>query len=114
MITDSWHTDLPSGLAALRADLIASVPALQAGLLQRMLAGQTGMAEALHDAYPDRLTRIDAAALVGALLGAINAAALASLRQGDQPEAVRAAMRRATEIALFRTSFLEARPADHC
>lgn len=107
MITDSWHTDLPSGLAALRADLIASVPALQAGLLQRMLAGQTRMAEALHRAYPDRLTRIDAAALVGGLLGAINAAALASLRQGDQPEAVRAAMRRATEIALFRTSFAE-------
>lgn len=100
MIIDSWHTDLPTGLAALRAELIASVPALQAGLVHRLLAGQTDLAEALHHAYPEQLSRIDAAALVGAVLGAINAAALTSLRQGDPPDNVRTAMHRATRIVL--------------
>jgi AcrR family transcriptional regulator len=102
MIDDSWRSDLPSGLAALRARLIASVPVLQAGLVHRLLAAQTELAEALCRAYPAQLAQIDAAAVVGALLGAINAAALTSLRQGAPPEQVRAAMRRAAEIAVRR------------
>jgi len=100
MITDAWHTDLPSGLAALRARLIVSVPALQAGLVHRLLTGQTELTEALHQAFPEQVTLIDAAALVGAVVGAINAAALTSLRQGDQPDEVRAAMSRAVDVAI--------------
>ncbi|SDM47074.1 TetR/AcrR family transcriptional regulator [Allokutzneria albata] len=104
MIANSWENDLPSGLAAVRANLIATVPALQTGLMQRMVAGQTEMAEALHRAYADELDRVDAIALVGALLGAINAAALDSLRGGGSPEQVRAAMRRAVDLVVRRTS----------
>jgi AcrR family transcriptional regulator len=99
MITNSWQTDLPSGLAALRAKLIATVPALQTGVVHRLLAGQTEMAEALRQAFPG-LDRIEAAAMVGGVLGAVNAAALTSLQHGDSPEQVRSARRRATEIAV--------------
>ncbi|CAM3987140.1 TetR/AcrR family transcriptional regulator [Kibdelosporangium persicum] len=104
MIADAWHTDLPNGLAALRARLIVSVPALQAGLLHRLLTGQTELTEALYQAFPEQLTLIDAAALVGAVVGAINAAALTSLRQGDQPDEVRAAMSRAVDVAITSSS----------
>jgi AcrR family transcriptional regulator len=99
MINDAWHTDLPDGLAALRTRLVASVPALQAGLVQRLLAGQAGMITALHRAYPE-FTEIEAAALVGATLGAVNAAALVSLQRGDGPDEVRAAMRQAVDVVL--------------
>lgn len=100
MITDAWQTDLPDGLAALRARLIATVPALQAGLAQRLLAGQAVLIDAVHQSFSDQLPAIDAAALVGGVLGAINAAALVSLQRGDGPDDVRAAMSRAVELAL--------------
>ncbi|WP_037273998.1 TetR/AcrR family transcriptional regulator [Kibdelosporangium aridum] len=103
MITDAWQTDLPEGLAALRAHLIATVPALQAGLAQRLLAGQKDLIDAVHQAFQPSV--IDAAALVGGLLGAINAAALVSVQQGDQPDEVRAAMARAVEIVLGTGDF---------
>ncbi|MFC0114944.1 TetR/AcrR family transcriptional regulator [Kibdelosporangium aridum] len=100
MITDAWQTDLPDGLAALRARLIATVPALQAGLAQRLLVGQAVLIDAVHQSFSDQLPVIDAAALVGGVLGAINAAALVSLQRGDGPDDVRAAMSRALELAL--------------
>ncbi|SMC89053.1 TetR/AcrR family transcriptional regulator [Kibdelosporangium aridum] len=100
MITDAWQTDLPDGLAALRARLIATVPALQAGLAQRLLTGQAVLIDAVHQSFSDQLPVIDAAALVGGVLGAINAAALVSLQRGDGPDDVRAAMSRALELAL--------------
>ncbi|MBE1467278.1 TetR/AcrR family transcriptional regulator [Kibdelosporangium phytohabitans] len=100
MVGDAWQTDLSDGLAALRARLIATEPALQAKLVHRLLAGQTELTEALCDAFGGRISRLDAAALVGAVLGAVNAAALVSLRRGDRADEVRAAMLRAAEIAL--------------
>ncbi|MGW0436494.1 TetR/AcrR family transcriptional regulator [Micromonospora sp. NPDC003197] len=100
MITNSWNTDLPSGLAALRARLLTSVPELRARLLHHLHTGQEEMADALHRTYPEQLDRVDAAALVGAALGAVNAAALTSIRQGDTAETVRAAMRRAVDLAV--------------
>lgn len=73
-------------------------------LLHRMLHvlhdGQTRFAEALTHAYPGELDPIDAAALVGALFGAVNAAALAALREGGPAERVRAAMTRAAAVVL--------------
>jgi hypothetical protein len=98
MITDAWQSDVPDGLAALRARLIATNPALQASLVHRMLAGQADLVEALCAAFPDELSVIEAAALVGGMLGAINAAALASLQQGDRPDEVRAAMTSAAGV----------------
>ncbi|MFI7452967.1 TetR/AcrR family transcriptional regulator [Nonomuraea sp. NPDC049714] len=98
MIADAWDSDLPSGLAELRARLAASVPALQARLLQRYLTAQAELAQALQRAFPDRLDTITAAALVGAMVGAISASALTALRRGDAPNEVRNAMRQAMAL----------------
>lgn len=100
MIADAWAGDLRSGLAGLRARLVVDVPAVQARLLQVGFAAQTRVAEALHEAYPDELDEIDAAAVVGALMGAVTAAAMTALRRGDPPDLVRAAMQRAATIGL--------------
>ncbi|MFI7612119.1 TetR/AcrR family transcriptional regulator [Nonomuraea terrae] len=100
MIVNTWNTDLASGLAGLRAGLLTSSPAAQARLLQRFLAAHADLTEALLRAYPDELDPIEAAALVGAVVGAVGAAALTSLRHGDPPEQVRDAMRRATALAV--------------
>lgn len=102
IINDVWQADLPSGLAALRVRLMASIPAVQARLLQRLLVVQAELAEAVHKAWPEQLSRTDAAAVVGAVLGALNAATIDSLQQGDQPEQVYEAMRRAVEVALHQ------------
>ncbi|RVX38348.1 TetR family transcriptional regulator [Nonomuraea polychroma] len=100
MIVNAWSTDLPSGLAALRAGLVTSSPAVQARLLQRLLAAHAELAEALRQAYPQELDEVVAAALVGAVIGAVGAAGLAGLRRGDTPDQVRDAMSRAVGIAL--------------
>jgi AcrR family transcriptional regulator len=98
MIVDAWDRDLSSGLAALRARLAASVPALQARLLQRYLTAQAELARALQRAFPDRLDIIAAAALVGAMVGAVSASALTALQRGDGPDEVRDAMRQAMAL----------------
>ncbi|MFE3454344.1 TetR/AcrR family transcriptional regulator [Nonomuraea sp. NPDC059194] len=100
MIANSWDGDLTSGLAALRVRLAGSSPVLQARMLQRYVAAQDEVARALHEAYPDGLDPIAAAALVGALVGAVSAAALAALRRGDAPEDVRGAMRQAMDLVM--------------
>ncbi|MEU8383342.1 TetR/AcrR family transcriptional regulator [Streptosporangium sp. NPDC048865] len=102
MITNSWDGDLTSGLAALRVRLAESAPTLQARLLQRYLTAQTELARALHQAYPDELDPVAAATLVGAMVGAVSAATLASLQRGDSPEGVRNAMRQAVDLVLCR------------
>ncbi|MFI0417908.1 TetR/AcrR family transcriptional regulator [Spongiactinospora sp. 9N601] len=98
MIADTWESDLSSGLAALRARLAGSAPVLQARLLQRYMAAQTELARALHQAYPAEVDEVAAAALVGAAIGAVSAATMASLQRGDRPEAVRDAMRQAMDL----------------
>ncbi|MEV4477714.1 TetR/AcrR family transcriptional regulator [Nonomuraea salmonea] len=98
MIADTSDNDLPSGLAALRSRLAASVPALQARLLQRYLTAQAELALALQRAFPDKLDTITASALVGAMVGAVSASASAALRRGDEPAEVRNAMREAMAL----------------
>ncbi|GII77443.1 hypothetical protein Sru01_24250 [Sphaerisporangium rufum] len=98
MIANSWDSDLASGLAALRTRLAASVPALQARLLQRYLTAQAELARALQRAFPDRLDAITAAALVGAMVGAVGASASTALQRGDGPAEVRNAMREAMAL----------------
>lgn len=102
MIADTWSTDLSSVLAGLRASLVTSSPALQARLLQRLLGAQAELAEALRQAYLQELDQVDAAALVGAVTGAIGAAGLACLRQGGTADQIRDAMRRAVDLAVQR------------
>ncbi|MGH9059405.1 MAG: TetR/AcrR family transcriptional regulator, partial [Acidimicrobiales bacterium] len=79
-----------------------STPALLARILHRLLVAQTELAGALHRSDPTELDEVTAATVIRALTGAISAAALASHARGDDPEGMRAAMVRATEIALSR------------
>jgi AcrR family transcriptional regulator len=101
MITNSFTGDLTTGLAV-RVRLVLAKPSLLARQFHWLFAAQSELAEALRQAYPDELDPISAAALVGALIGAVNAAALTALSQGDTPEQMRSAMLRATDIALHR------------
>lgn len=103
MIANSFAGDLTTGLAAVRVRLVLSKPSLLARQFHLLFAALSELADALRRAYPDELDPISAAALVGALIGAVNAAALMSLSQGDTTEQVRSAMLRATDIALHRT-----------
>ncbi|MDF5755055.1 TetR/AcrR family transcriptional regulator [Spongiactinospora sp. TRM90649] len=98
MIFNAWDRDLSSGLAALRARLAASEPALQARLLQRYLTAQAELSEALRREFPDRLDVTTAPALVGAMVGAVGAAAVGALRRGEGPDEVRNAMRTAMAL----------------
>lgn len=70
-------------LEAIRLRLITSVPALRATLLHRVFTAQQELAGALRAAYPDRLDAIDAAALVGAVVGAILAAGQTAVTAGQ-------------------------------
>lgn len=90
----------PDDRGQARIRLVTSAPALQAAAMQRMLQVQNGLAQALHRAYPDRLTETSAAATVGALLGATLAAAMASMRRGDGAERIRDELRAAAELAI--------------
>ncbi|RKT89169.1 DNA-binding transcriptional regulator, AcrR family [Saccharopolyspora antimicrobica] len=106
MIANVSATELPSGLAALRAELVVTNPAVQARMLHVLFSAQTRLADALHRAYPDLLDATSAAATVGALMGAINAAAITSLSLGQAPRETRRAMQRAAEMALRATDSL--------
>lgn len=100
MIADAGAHDLVTGLAKLRAHLVMTEPVILSRMLRVLYDGQTRLAEVLHRAYPAELDAVSAAALVGSVFGAVNAAAITSLHQGVAPEQVRAAMFRATTIAL--------------
>ncbi|MFI6709638.1 TetR/AcrR family transcriptional regulator [Nonomuraea sp. NPDC050478] len=99
MVADASAKDLPTGLAAARARLVATEPAVQARLLQRMATAQTALADALHRAYPDELDPVAAAAVAGAAIGAVSAAAVVALRHGLPPAQVREAMLKAPATA---------------
>ncbi|UVS80539.1 TetR/AcrR family transcriptional regulator [Actinokineospora sp. UTMC 2448] len=107
MIANTAGGDLPNGLAALRARLVVTTPAVQARVLHTMFTAQTRIAAALRRAYPDTLDEITAAGVVGALTGAISAAAVASLQLGEPPERTRAAMQHAAGIALHYIESLD-------
>lgn len=99
MITDTASWELPNGMAALRSRLMVDSPAVQARVLRAVFTAQGRIAEALRAAYPETLDRTSAASVVGAAVGAVCAAAIASLQDGDAPEAASKAMRRAAAIA---------------
>lgn len=107
MIDNAAGGDLPNGLAAIRARLVVTTPAVQARVLHTLFTAQTRIAAALRTAYPDTLDDVTAAGLVGALTGAVSAAAVASLRLGEPPERTRAAMHHAAEMALHAIDSLD-------
>ncbi|WP_153035639.1 TetR/AcrR family transcriptional regulator [Amycolatopsis sp. YIM 10] len=87
----------PAGeLEKIRIHLVTSVPALRATMLQRAFDAQEELATALRRAYPDELDELDAAALVGAVTGAVFAAGQTAVRLGRPLDL---AMRRAIDLA---------------
>ncbi|MEV0081483.1 TetR/AcrR family transcriptional regulator [Saccharopolyspora sp. NPDC050642] len=93
---DAWSFPFDHELTRIRARLIATVPALRAGALLRNASLQQRLAHALHEAYPAELDALQAAALTGALIGAIDAA----MHSGPDREPTTDAVLRAAEIAL--------------
>jgi AcrR family transcriptional regulator len=93
--------DMVGKMAQLRLRLIRAVPAVRGRALQIQLDGQTEMAQRLHAAFPDKLDDVEAAALVGAFIGAITGALQVLLRDRDpDPNMVRQRLAQATTIAL--------------
>ncbi|WP_412537845.1 helix-turn-helix domain-containing protein [Longispora sp. K20-0274] len=99
--------DMVSRLATLRTRLVRTVPAVQGYALRTQLDAQRQIARHLHAAYPDELTPVTAAALVGAFVGAISGAVQVLLDDaGDDasaarhPDDIRDQLRAATEAVL--------------
>ena len=92
--------DLVGPMAPLRLRFVRSVPSVRGRGLQRQLDAQTEIANRLHAAFPDELDEVEAAALVGAFVGAIGGALEVLLRGEDDPDVVRERLQRATAVAL--------------
>lgn len=95
--------DLVDRRAALRLRLMREVPAVRGRALQLQFDGQREIAAHLRDAFADELDDATAAALVGAFVGAIVATLDVLLDDPaafEDPAALRARLRRATDTAL--------------
>jgi AcrR family transcriptional regulator len=77
--------DLSSGEAATRLQIILNRPSLQGAALLRVRTAERVMASRLHDAYPDQLDPVLAAAIVGAVAAALRAAAAADPGSAPSP-----------------------------
>jgi AcrR family transcriptional regulator len=95
--------DMVSPLAALRLRLVRTVPAVRRRALQIQLDAQSEIARHLAAAFPDELDEVSAGALTGAFVGAISGALQMLLDDPDRvddPAALQAAVRQATDVAL--------------
>ncbi|MFI6497462.1 TetR/AcrR family transcriptional regulator [Nonomuraea typhae] len=92
--------DLTLALSPERMHLIMSVPALQARALRLLFDSQLRLARHLHAAYAGEMSLVEAAAAVGALVGAAKLAVMAAVEQGDSMEEVAAAAVTAADLAL--------------
>jgi AcrR family transcriptional regulator len=92
--------DLVGPMAPLRLRFVRSVPSVRGRGLQLQLDVQTEIARRLHAAFPHELDEVEAAALVGAFVGAIGGALEVLLRDNDDPDVMRERLQRATAIAL--------------
>jgi AcrR family transcriptional regulator len=93
--------DMVGKMAQLRLRLTLAVPALRGRALQIQHDGQAEIAKKMHAAFADELDDVEAAALVGAFVGAITGALQVLL--GDRypdPHKVRQRLVQATAIAL--------------
>ncbi|MDH2427151.1 helix-turn-helix domain containing protein [Sphaerisporangium sp. TRM90804] len=87
-------------LAAARTRLIMTVPALEARALHVLFDVQREVAEALRRACPDEVDPVEAAAAVGAFVGAATMAAVAARDRGDSLPEIAAAARQGVAIAM--------------
>ena len=93
--------DLVGSMAALRLRFVRSVPSVRGRGLQLQLDAQAEIADRLHGAFPDELDEVEAAALVGAFVGAVGGALDVLLRDGHADQDVlRERLQRATAVAL--------------
>lgn len=91
---------LDGDLMVLREQLVFTQPALRARLFRHLQDTQRHMGEVLRKTYPEELDPVTAASVVGALMGAAQAALTASLEESDSVDDAWAAVRRALEVAL--------------
>ncbi|MBT2900190.1 MULTISPECIES: TetR family transcriptional regulator [unclassified Streptomyces] len=77
--TGAAGQELSGELASRRIRLVLSTPALQAGAMRRITGAQRALTDALQRAFPDEITPPEAAAAVGALVGALVNTALTVL-----------------------------------
>ncbi|MET8775554.1 TetR family transcriptional regulator [Nocardia sp. NPDC050713] len=96
----SWSFPLDHELTHIRARLIAEVPALRAAALLRNAGLRQRLTEALLDAYPADLDDLHAAALSGAMVGAVDAVLDDSARGKLTPTTITGIVHRAAEIGL--------------
>lgn len=90
--------ELVSRMAGLRMRLMRTVPAVRGRAMQRQLDAQREIAGHLVDAFPE-LDLIDAAALVGAFIGAVAGALDVLLADPDGPRTPEAHARRLQRAA---------------
>lgn len=97
-------TDILSRLAAVRIRLTRTVPALRGRSLQMQRDAEREIAGQLRSAFPDDLDEVEAAALVGAFVGAVSGAVQVLLEDaGTSPverKELAERVRRATDVAL--------------
>lgn len=96
----SADSDIAREHVPLRTRLILTVPSLQGAALRTFQGAQRRLADELHKAYPSQLDEVSAAAVIGTLVGAIQAGVIASLDRGDTDDAVWQALQRSADIAM--------------
>lgn len=98
----STESSLPETSAVIEAygKLGMDVPAVRAKALQVMFDLQQRVADALVQAYPDELDPTTAAAAVGAMMGAAQAAGQSSVNRGESAEQYLAATRKGIDVAM--------------
>lgn len=92
--------ELAGELASRRIRLVLSTPALQAGAMRRITGAQRELTEALLAAFPDDLTPVQAAAAVGALVGALVNTALTVMPGDPGSDALLDALAAAATVAV--------------
>ncbi|MBU2670787.1 TetR/AcrR family transcriptional regulator [Actinoplanes bogorensis] len=94
--------EIVSPMAALRLDLIRTVPSVRGKGLQLQQDAQLEIARHLAAAFPGELDLVSAAALTGAFVGAVTGALLALFAEPErrEPAALHEAMQAAVDQAL--------------
>lgn len=95
-----WSFPLDHEFTVLRARLIGEVPALRAAALLRRTVLQQQLAAGLQAAYPHEVDTLQAAALTGAMIGAVDAVLNSLAPEEAAPESIAAKVEEAARISL--------------